>query len=48
MLWTLIGLLLLFWVLGLVFKIGGAVIHVLLVIAIGLFIFNFITGRNRE
>jgi len=46
--WTLIGLLLLFWVLGLVFKVGGAVIHVLLVFAIGLFIFNFITGRNRE
>jgi len=48
MIWSLIGLLILFWVLGLVFKVGGAVIHVLLVIAIGLFIFNLITGRNRE
>ncbi|SHF10418.1 hypothetical protein SAMN02745249_01824 [Atopostipes suicloacalis DSM 15692] len=48
MLWTLIGLLLLFWVLGLVFQVGGAVVHVLLVIAIGLFIFNMITGRNSR
>jgi len=48
MLWTLIGLLIFFWILGLVFKVGGAVIHVLLVIALGLFIFNMITGRNRR
>lgn len=48
MLWTLIGLLILFWVLGLVFEIGGALINVLLVIALIVFIFNMITGRKRK
>ena len=48
MIWTLIGLLLLFWVLGLVFEIGGALINVLLVIALIVFIFNMITGRKRQ
>lgn len=44
---TLIGLLLLFWVLGLVFDIAGGLIHILLVIALVVFIFNMITGRNK-
>lgn len=48
MLWTLIGLLILFWVLGLVFEIGGTLINVLLVIALIVFIFNMITGRKRK
>lgn len=46
MLWTIIGLLVLFWILGLVFKIGGGIIHILLVIALIVFIFNMITGRR--
>ncbi len=45
---TLIGLLILFWFLGLILDIGGAVIHVLLVIAVIIFIFDLITGRKRE
>lgn len=45
--WTLIGLLILFWIIGLVAKIGGAVIHFLLVIALILFIFNLIFGRKN-
>lgn len=48
MLWTIIGLLILFWVLGLVFEIGGALINILLVIALIVFIFNMITGRRRR
>lgn len=48
MLWTLIGLLILFWILGLVFEIGGALINVLLVIALIVFIFNMISGRKRK
>lgn len=47
MLWTLIGLLVLFWILGLVFDIAGGFVHVLLVIALIVFIFNMITGRKR-
>lgn len=42
-----IGLLLLFWILGLVFDVAGGVIHVLLVLAVLGFIFDFITGRKR-
>ncbi|MFO8068395.1 MAG: lmo0937 family membrane protein [Alkalibacterium sp.] len=47
MLWTLIGLLILFWFLGFIFEIGGAIIHVLLVIALIVFIWNMVTGRKK-
>ena len=47
MLWTLLVLLLLFWVLGFMFDIAGGVIHVLLVIAAVVFLFNLIRGRRR-
>lgn len=46
MLWTLIGLLILFWIVGLVFDIAGGLVHILLVIALIVFIFNMITGRR--
>ena len=46
MLWTLIVLLLLFWVLGLAFHIAGGIIHVLLVIAVVLFLVNLLSGRR--
>lgn len=35
---TLIGLAILFWVLGLVFHIGGKLIHILLVVALIIFV----------
>ena len=47
MLWTLIVLLLLFWVLGFAFDIAGGLIHILLVIAAVIFLFNLISGRRR-
>jgi hypothetical protein len=46
MLWTLIVLLLLFWILGLAFNVAGGIIHVLLVIALVLFLVNLISGRR--
>ncbi len=46
MLGTLVVLLLIFWALGLAFKIAGALIHVLLVIALVLIIINLATGRK--
>ncbi len=46
MLWTLIVLLLLFWLLGFAFHIAGGIIHVLLVIAVVLFLVNLISGRR--
>lgn len=48
MLWSLIGFLILLWVLGLVFEIAGGLVHILLVVALVVFIFNMITGRNNR
>jgi uncharacterized protein DUF5670 len=46
MLWTLIVLLLVFWLLGFAFKVAGGLIHILLVLALVLFLVNLITGRR--
>jgi uncharacterized membrane protein YtjA (UPF0391 family) len=46
MLWTLVVLLLVFWLLGFAFNVAGNIIHVLLVIALVLFVVNLITGRK--
>jgi hypothetical protein len=45
-LWTIIGLLLLLWLLGFAFSVGGGLIHTLLVIALVVLIFQMITGRR--
>jgi hypothetical protein len=47
MLWTLIVLVLLFWVLGFAFDVAGGIIHLLLVVAAVLFLVNLISGRRR-
>ena len=48
MLWTARWfLLMLFWLLGFAFDVAGGIIHVLLVIAVVLFIVNLISGRRR-
>jgi hypothetical protein len=46
MLWTLIVLLLLFWVLGFALHVAAGFIHILLVIAIILFLVQVISGRR--
>ena len=46
MLYTIIGVLLLLWVLGLAINFGGNVIHALLVIALVVFLVNLISGRR--
>ncbi|HEY5616802.1 MAG TPA: lmo0937 family membrane protein [Vicinamibacterales bacterium] len=46
MLWTLIVLLLIFWLLGFAFDVAGGIIHALLVIAVVLFLVNLISGRR--
>ena len=48
MLWTLIVLLLVFWALGLAFKVAAGAIHILLVIAVVLFLVNIISGRRTS
>ncbi|HZA36450.1 MAG TPA: lmo0937 family membrane protein [Vicinamibacterales bacterium] len=46
MLWTLIVLLLVFWLLGFAFNVAGGIVHVLLVIAVVLFVVNLLSGRR--
>lgn len=46
MLWTIIGILLLLWLIGLIAHIGGGLIHLLLVIALIVFVVRLITGRR--
>lgn len=47
LLWTIIALLVLFWVVGLVANIAGPVLHLLLVVAAVLFVVNMFMGRTR-
>jgi len=46
MLWTILVILLVLWLLGLIAHIGGALIHLLLVIALIIFIINLVSGRR--
>ena len=46
MLWTIVAVLLILWLLGFGFSIGGSLIHLLLVLAIVVFVFNLIAGRR--
>ncbi len=39
------GIVVLFWLLGFLFKIGGALIHILLVVAAIVFIYDFIKSK---
>ncbi|RLQ93063.1 lmo0937 family membrane protein [Falsibacillus albus] len=47
MLWTIIIVLIILWLLGFTLHVGGGLIHLLLVIALIVFIFNLVTGRRR-
>ena len=48
LLWFVIVALFVFWILGLVFKIGGGLIHIILVVAVIIFLFQLITGRRSR
>lgn len=47
MLWTIVIILGVLWLLGFIGDIGGNLIHLLLVIALIVFIYNLVTGRRR-
>ena len=47
-LWTLIVLLVVFWILGLAFKVAAGAIHILLMIALVLFIVQLVSGRRTS
>ncbi|AXF55615.1 lmo0937 family membrane protein [Salicibibacter kimchii] len=46
MLWTIIIIILVLWLLGFIGDIGGGLVHLLLVVALIVFIFQMITGRR--
>lgn len=46
LLWTIIVILVILWLLGFLMHIGGSLIHIIIVIAIVLFIINLLTGRR--
>jgi hypothetical protein len=46
MLWTIFAILLILWLLGWGFHVGGNLIHALLVIALVVAVINLITGRR--
>jgi hypothetical protein len=45
-LWTILVIVLVLWVLGLVFRVAGSFVHVLLLVALAILIYNLITGRR--
>ncbi len=47
MLWTIFVVLLILWLLGFSLHIGGGLIHLLLVVAVVVLIFNLVTGSRR-
>ena len=46
MLWTIFVILLILWLLGFSFHIAGSLIHLLMVIAVVVLVFNLISGRR--
>lgn len=46
MLWIIAIILLALWAIGLAFKVAGALIHLLLVLALIVILFKFFTGRK--
>jgi Family of unknown function (DUF5670) len=46
MLWTIFVILLVLWLLGFSLHIGGSLIHLLVVVAVVVLIFNLISGRR--
>jgi hypothetical protein len=46
MLWTIIVILVVLWLLGFTLHVGGGLIHILLVIAVIVLIYNLIAGRR--
>lgn len=46
MLWTILVVLMILWLLGFSMHVGGGLIHLLLVVAVIVLIFNLVTGRR--
>jgi len=47
MLWTIMVVLLILWLLGFGLHVGGGLIHLVLVVAVVVLIYNLVSGRRR-
>lgn len=45
-LWTILVIVVAVWLLGLLLDFGGSLIHLLLIVAVAILIYNLITGRR--
>lgn len=48
MLWTVFVVILVLWLLGFSFHVAGGLIHILLLLAIIVFVYNLAVGRRRS
>ena len=48
MLWTSLVILFVLWLLGFSFHVGGSLVHLLLVIAVVVFLVDLLTGRRSN
>jgi hypothetical protein len=46
MLWTIFVILLILWLLGFSFHVAGGLVHILLIVALVVLIFNLLSGRR--
>lgn len=46
MLWTILVVLVILWLLGFVSHVGGNLIHILLVVAVIVLVYNLVAGRR--
>jgi hypothetical protein len=46
MLWSVVGVLLILWLLGFSLHVAGSLIHLLLVVAVVIFVINLVTRRR--
>jgi hypothetical protein len=47
-LWTVVVVLVVLWLLGFILHIGGALIHLLLIVALIVLLYNLFVGRRRS
>ncbi|MBV8726649.1 MAG: lmo0937 family membrane protein [Candidatus Eremiobacteraeota bacterium] len=48
LLWTIIVILFVIWLLGFILHFGGSLIHIIIVIAVILLVYNLLTGRGAR
>ena len=46
MLWTILVIILILWLIGFLVKVGGGLIHLLLIVAVVVLVLQFVTGRR--